>query len=163
MLYNEFKEWLALIIRVGLSDMGDIFQVEGFHREDEVNMRLVHEQDQVESFRVDSRQIAKVRVSCPRSAWAGSWGTVSRPKSEMRFDICSKGVAFQEKNDISRYGWEGSLSAVHVDVPFSTVQLHVETAAVARTVNLELELLTLVSVGMEPLWEENKFEYEDWF
>ena len=69
----------------------------------------------------------------------------------MRFDICSKGVAFQEKNDISRYGWEGSLSAVHVDVPFSTVQLHVETAAVARTVNLELELLTLVSVGMEPL------------
>ena len=57
---------------VGLGDMGDIFQVEGFHREDEVNMRLVHEQDQVESFRVDSRQIAKVRVSCPRSAWAGS-------------------------------------------------------------------------------------------
>ena len=64
-MYNIFKE-------VRLSDMGDIFQVEGFHREHEVDMRLVHKQDQVESFRVDSRQIAEVRVSCPRSARAGS-------------------------------------------------------------------------------------------
>ena len=52
--------------------MGDIFQVEGFHREHEVDMWLIHQQDQVESFRVDASKLAGVRASCPRSAWAGS-------------------------------------------------------------------------------------------
>ena len=69
------------------------------------------------------------------------------PDLNKRFCKCSK----SEKNDGSRYGWKGSLLAVHVDVPLGTVELHVKTAAVARAVNLELELLPLVSVGMTPL------------
>ena len=52
--------------------MGDIFQVEGFHRERQVDMWFIHQQDEVESFRVDARQVAEVLVSRPRSAGAGS-------------------------------------------------------------------------------------------
>ena len=69
--YDKFNEGLTLL-ECSLGDMGDIFQVEGFHREHEVDMWLIHQQDQVESFRVDASKLAGVRASCPRSAWAGS-------------------------------------------------------------------------------------------
>ena len=81
LLYNKFKQ--RGIDALGLGDMGDIFQVESFHREHKVDMWLIHEQDQVESFRVDARKLTEVLVSCPRSAWAGSWGTVSWPESKI--------------------------------------------------------------------------------
>ena len=60
------------LFKCGLGNMGDIFQVKSFHREHEVNMWFIHQQDQVESFRVDARQVAEVLVSRPRSARAGS-------------------------------------------------------------------------------------------
>ena len=157
LLYNKFKQ--RGIDALGLGDMGDIFQVESFHREHKVDMWLIHEQDQVESFRVDARKLTEVRVSCPRSAWAGSWGTVSWPESKIRFRFYWKKWRCQEKNDASHYGWEGSLLAIHVDVPFCTVELHKKPAAVAGAVNLELELLSLVSVWVSPLWEETQMIY----
>ena len=50
-----------------------------------------------------------------------------------------------------RDGREGPLLAVHVHIAIVAVDFHVKSATVARAVDLELELVPLVSVWMTPL------------
>ena len=54
-----------------------------------------------------------------------------------------------------RDGREGPLLAVHVHIAIVAVDFHVKSATVARAVDLELELVPLVSVRVSPLWVED--------
>ena len=54
-----------------------------------------------------------------------------------------------------RDGREGPLLAVHVHIAIVAVDFHIKASTVARAVDLELELVALVSVRVYPLWVED--------
>ena len=55
-----------------------------------------------------------------------------------------------------RDGREGPLLAVHVHIAIMAVDFHIKASTVAGAVDLELELIALVSVRVYPLWVEDR-------